>query len=107
MLRIDETFRQEVSAARNWRDKHLMHWKAMKERFTGPAYRHENYVEGADIENIVGQYVSLVLPRVAYDYPRIHVTANGQSVLPYDRHCKNSQLICVCFGVLLWLPQNQ
>ena len=62
MLRIDETFRQEVSAARNWRDKHLMHWKAMKERFTGPAYRHENYTEGADIENIVGQYVFRVSP---------------------------------------------
>ena len=55
MLRIDETFRDEVKAARNWRDKHLMHWKAMKERFTGPAYRHENYIEGADIENIVGR----------------------------------------------------
>ena len=79
MLRIDETFRDEVRAARNWRDKHLMHWKAMKERFTGPAYRHENYIEGADIENIVGQYVSLVLPRVAYDYPRVHVTADDPS----------------------------
>ncbi len=79
MLRIDETFREEVKAARNWRDKHLMHWKAMKERFTGPAYRHENYIEGADIENIVGQYVSLVLPRVAYDYPRVHVTADDPS----------------------------
>ena len=79
MLRIDETFRDEVKAARNWRDKHLMHWKAMKERFTGPAYRHENYIEGADIENIVGQYVSLVLPRVAYDYPRVHVIADDPS----------------------------
>ena len=44
MLRIDETFRQEVSAARNWRDKHLMHWKAIHELFTAPAYRYEKYI---------------------------------------------------------------
>jgi len=90
VLRIDETFREEVKAARNWRDKHLMHWKAMKERFTGPAYRHENYVEGADIENIVGQYVSLVLPRVAYDYPRIHVTADDPQ---QDRRARALELM--------------
>ena len=90
MLRIDETFREEVKAARNWRDTHLTHWKAMKERFTGPAYRHENYVDGADIENIVGQYVSLVLPRVAYDYPRIHVTADDPQ---QDRRARALELM--------------
>ena len=50
-------------------NKHLMHWKAMKEQFTGPTSTRE-HIEVVASRTVVG-VVSLVLPRVAYDYPRI------------------------------------
>lgn len=78
MLRInEENLRDEIRSARDWRDKHLRQWRGMKERFAGLAYRSDvSYDHQHDIENIIGQYVSLVLPRMAYDVPRIHVTAD-------------------------------
>ena len=125
MLRIsDENLRSEISSAREWRDKHLRHWRGMKERFAGLGYRSDtSYDYDHDIENIIGQYVSLVLPRVAYDVPRVHVTADdpennkrAQALeLGMNQWCKRSAIrpvlqqlatdMCMTWGVGLVTPE--
>lgn len=125
MLRIDnDNLRDEISSAREWREKHLRHWRGMKERFAGLGYRSDaSYDYEYDIENIIGQYVSLVLPRVAYDVPRVHVTADdpennkrAQALeLAMNQWCKRSATrptlqqiatdMCMTWGVGLVTPE--
>jgi hypothetical protein len=65
-----EDVRRELDAAREWRNKHLGVWSDLIAEVTGSSYREvqEGVEEG---ENFALAYVSLVLPRVAFDVPKV------------------------------------
>lgn len=74
-LRDIESVRAEVQASRQWRDKHLGVWNDLIHEVTGPNYREAQ--EGAEEgENFALAYVSLVLPRIAFDVPRMMVRSD-------------------------------
>tara|TARA_R100000152_G_scaffold17787_1_gene9442 strand:+ start:585 stop:2330 length:1746 start_codon:yes stop_codon:yes gene_type:complete len=76
MLRVDtENLRQEIETARKWRDQHLHTWKEQISRFSGGAYLDGGGMADSnnDPENFAYSMVGLVLPKLAYDCPRVEV----------------------------------
>lgn len=69
---------EELATAEQFRDRHLSHWDSIIARMTGPDYRGDGERAG-DPENFVHQYMALILPRLVYDNPRIHVTSRTPS----------------------------
>ena len=75
MLRLDlHSLVREVEAAEDFRDQHLREWRRLIERYHGPAYRGGDTSED-DPENFVHEYVSLIMPRIVHDSPRVRVRA--------------------------------
>jgi hypothetical protein len=65
--------RDEIDRAEWFRDQHLATPKELREWFTGQGYR-DGY--GTDHpENAVHAYVSMVLPRIVHDNPKVRVTS--------------------------------
>lgn len=76
MLSLEEAdLVQEIKAARKWRDRHLSQWPDLVGKMGGVGYRDAdaNAVEG---ENFALSYISLVLPRIAHDVPRVSVATD-------------------------------
>ena len=63
----------EVQVAEEFRDKHLSSLDDLVEQYIGPAYTgnlsEDNYLP----ENHVYEFLSLTVPRLIYDNPRVHV----------------------------------
>ena len=76
MLRLDlHSLVREVEAAEDFRDQHLREWRRLIERYHGPAYRGGDTSED-DPENFVHEYVSLIMPRIVHDSPRVRVKSS-------------------------------
>ena len=76
MLRLDlHSLVREVEAAEDFRDQHLREWRRLIERYHGPAYRGGDTGED-DPENFVHEYVSLIMPRIVHDSPRVRVKSS-------------------------------
>jgi len=85
MLKLDkEQLRNEITAARAWRDKHLASWSDQVNRFSGSSYKDSYTGAGmspaADPENFAYSYIGLVLPKLAYDVPRVEIEADDPIV---------------------------
>jgi hypothetical protein len=65
--------RDEIDRAEWFRDQHLATPKELREWFTGQGYR-DGYGEDHP-ENAVHAYVSMVLPRIVHDNPKVRVTS--------------------------------
>ena len=76
----EEQIKDEIVAARAWRDKHLASWSDQVTRFSGASYK-DSYSGAAmdtssDPENFAYSYVGLVLPKLVYDVPRVEIEAD-------------------------------
>ena len=67
----------EYQAAKRFRDAHLETLNERVRRFTGPAYSGKTF-EDFDPESHEYEYISLVLPRVFFDSPRVRVSTIRQ-----------------------------
>jgi hypothetical protein len=80
MLQLEaEQLRAEISAARDWRDKHLGSWVDQVSRFAGSSYKGgagSGVNPTGDPENFAYSYVALVLPKLVYDVPRVEIEAD-------------------------------
>jgi len=70
--------RDEIDRAEWFRDQHLQTPKEMRELFAGEGYR-EGWGQSQP-ENAVHAYVSMVLPRIVHDNPKVRVTSARPSV---------------------------
>lgn len=66
---------EEYTAAKLYREQHMKSYKSRIRRYVGPAYDGEargdaNY----EPENHEFEYLSLIVPKIAYDNPRVKVT---------------------------------
>lgn len=78
MLKFEpEQLRDEIRAARDWRDRHLQSWSDQIIRFSGGSYK-DGTVGGmtADPENFAYSYIGLILPKLVYDVPRVEIEAD-------------------------------
>jgi hypothetical protein len=63
----------EIMAAEALRDDHISTMDDLVEQYVGPAYSKNISVENFLPENHVYEYLSLTVPRLIYDNPRVHV----------------------------------
>jgi len=70
-----EHLMEEVQAAVRFRNQHLKHLDEQLQRFRGPAWRKDGYSVGSDYapENTYYEYVSLMIPKLIFDNPRVQV----------------------------------
>ena len=93
---------QEVESAISYREGRLTALEEQVHRFTGPAYAPtDSGVDGYAPENTYYEYISLMIPRLVYDNPRVQVSSRRpgaqQDVAEALRHglnrwCKDSHL---------------
>lgn len=83
MLRDDEiSLYEEIRAAEEERDDHLRHFESMVMRSHGRAYRNPTSLSNSrTLENHYHEYVSLMLPRLVLDNPRVRVTSRDKSAM--------------------------
>lgn len=67
--------RDEIEAGESIRDKHLEHVDTLIKRFHGRYWRSDRSPERAMVENHAYEFMSLMLPGVVYDDPRVKVRA--------------------------------
>ena len=78
MLNLDDqNLATEVAAAVDWRKRHLLEMEEQVRKYHGSAYLDDHLGSGRDPENYAFSFISLVLPRLANDVPRIQVEAQG------------------------------
>jgi len=93
---------QEIQSAIEFRESRLTELEEQVHRFTGPAYAPDDSgVDGYAPENTYYEYISLMIPRLVYDNPRVQVSSRRpgaqQDVAEALRHglnrwCKDSYL---------------
>lgn len=66
---------EEVRLAEQFRDEHLSTWPDRVKRYAGGAYR-STWREQREPENVVHEFVALVLPKLVHDNPRARVTVS-------------------------------
>lgn len=84
-LKPDEAVQQdidrwhyEIDSAESLRDRHMLRYTEMIDRFAGPAYSCQSIVGTRyDPEAFSYEYVSLMLPRLVFDNPRIVVKSRS------------------------------
>jgi len=83
MLKDDEnSLYSEVKAAEEDRDLHMRHFRKMVQRSHGRAYKNpSNLSHGACLENHYHEYVSLMLPRLVLDNPKVRVTSRDEAAM--------------------------
>ena len=75
MLNIEpKNLLEEVQAAERLRDAHLSSMSEQVERYHGPFYK-KDYTQEYTGENHYYEYMSLMIPRLIYDNPRVRVTS--------------------------------
>tara|TARA_R110002124_G_scaffold113388_1_gene267711 strand:+ start:8084 stop:9874 length:1791 start_codon:yes stop_codon:yes gene_type:complete len=67
-------FYNEIQVAEEFRDKHLLGLEDLIEQFIGPSYNGLSSEDNFLPENHVYEYLSLTVPRLIYDNPRVHVS---------------------------------
>ena len=78
MLNLDDqNLVTEVSAAVAWRKRHLLEMEDQVRKYHGASYLDDHLGTSRDPENYAFSFISLVLPRLANDVPRIQVEAQG------------------------------
>ncbi|MEC7456839.1 MAG: hypothetical protein VYE42_02315, partial [Actinomycetota bacterium] len=77
----NENLVEELQSAVAWRKRHLIELDDQIRRYHGSAYMDDGGrgYSGDDPENYAFSFLSLVLPRLAHDVPRIQVEATGES----------------------------
>ena len=93
---------QEIQSAIEFREGRLAELEEQVHRFTGPAYApHDTSAGDYAPENTYYEYISLMIPRLVYDNPRVQVSSRRpgaqQDVAEALRHglnrwCKDSHL---------------
>ena len=93
---------QEIKSAIEFREGRLTELEEQVHRFTGPAYAsHDTSAGDYAPENTYYEYISLMIPRLVYDNPRVQVSSRRpgaqQDVAEALRHglnrwCKDSHL---------------
>ena len=83
MLKDDEkSLYGEIKAAEAERDQHLRHFKKMVQRSHGKAYKAPGSLShGSTLENHYHEYVSLMLPRLVLNNPKVRVTSRDDSAM--------------------------
>ncbi|NBT52060.1 MAG: hypothetical protein EBT12_11010 [Marivivens sp.] len=83
MLKDDEkSLYGEIKAAEEERDQHLRHFKKMVQRSHGKAYKAPGSLShGSTLENHYHEYVSLMLPRLVLNNPKVRVTSRDDSAM--------------------------
>jgi glycosidase len=68
---------EEVKAAIEYRNRHLKSLNDQVQRFHGPHYKKDTYTVGEDYapENTYYEYVSLMIPKLIFDNPRVQVNS--------------------------------
>lgn len=64
---------EEVRAAERMREKHTTSMGEQVEKFTGPFYKDAGPYNGYAAENHYYEFISLVVPRLVFDNPRVRV----------------------------------
>ncbi|MED5344949.1 MAG: hypothetical protein VX616_02125 [Actinomycetota bacterium] len=77
----DDNLVDELQSAVAWRQRHLIEFDDMVRRYHGSSYMDDGGrgSTGEYPENYAFSYLSLVLPRLAHDVPRIQVEATGEN----------------------------
>jgi hypothetical protein len=72
-----ENAMEEVKAAIEYRNRHLKSLNDQVQRFHGPHYKKDTYTVGEDYapENTYYEYVSLMIPKLIFDNPRVQVNS--------------------------------
>lgn len=70
-----ESLRDEIRAATEYRDRFLEHVDKLVERYTGRYYRSDKTPDRAITENHAYEFLSIMLPSIVYDDPRVKVRA--------------------------------
>jgi hypothetical protein len=65
----------EIEAAEKFRDEHLEHYHRTVSRYAGSAYRRWSGNGPRDLANFSYEYLSLMLPRIAFDRPTVAIKA--------------------------------
>jgi hypothetical protein len=65
----------EIASAVDYRDRHMEGHEEKVARYTGPFYdRHDDFSQEYAPENTYYEYISLMVPRLVFDNPRVQVT---------------------------------
>ena len=64
---------EEIKAAERLREKHTSSMAAQLENYTGPYYKEDSGSGGFSAENHYYEFISLVVPRLVFDNPRVRV----------------------------------
>ena len=77
----DANLIEELQAAVSWRKRHLSELDEQIRKYHGAAYMDDagRGQSNSDPENYAFSFLSLVLPRLAHDVPRIQVEATGEA----------------------------
>ena len=77
----------EIDAAIAFRDQHLEGYEEKVARYHGPFYnRRGDYTDEYSPENTYYEYISLMVPRLVYDNPRVQVQTRRPGVPARRRH---------------------
>ena len=72
MLKVDASnLLEEIRAAERLRDKHLSSFGDQVESYHGPYWKGDATTAGYSPENHYYEYISLMVPRLIYDNPRV------------------------------------
>lgn len=77
LLTDPEKLMTEIKAACAFRDEHAKTLKAQRTKFTGPHFKAESMGDSHNYspENTYYEYISLMIPRLIFDNPRVHVNS--------------------------------
>lgn len=83
MLKDDErSLYEEIKAAEEDRDEHLRHFRKMVQRSHGKAFKKPgSLTHGVTLENHYHEYVSLMLPRLVLENPKVRVTSRDEAAM--------------------------
>ena len=64
----------EILSAEQFRDSHIGYLDDLIEQYIGPAYNNDGSMDNYLPENHIYEFLSLNVPRLIYDNPRVHVS---------------------------------
>jgi hypothetical protein len=90
----EENLYAEVKAAEAERDQHLRHFKKMVQRSHGRAYKKPGSLShGMTLENHYHEYVSMMLPRLVLDNPKIRVTSRDDAAMSENAEIPDTEAL--------------
>ncbi|MDE0914355.1 MAG: hypothetical protein OSB57_04165 [Planctomycetota bacterium] len=71
----------EIRAAEEWRDAHIHHLPELRRQAVGPGFLKDSRPQEYQPEGNVYEFMSITLPRMVYNNPRVRVTSRDQNTM--------------------------